>query len=74
MQDRVLLGFGSGAFRLGWRLAAFTGVYMLTSTCIAAYRNKMGLIDPISGGALAGLLYKFKDGPKPAVAGLAIGN
>jgi hypothetical protein len=41
---------------------------------IASYRNKYGLIDQVGGASAAGFLYKFKEGPKPAVAGAAIGK
>ncbi|CAG7834092.1 unnamed protein product [Allacma fusca] len=73
MQDKIMLGFGSGAFKVGWRLALFTFVYTMGTSCIAAYRGQHGILEHVGGAAAAGYLYKFKQGPKASLAGLAVG-
>jgi hypothetical protein len=73
MQDKVMLGFGSGAFRASWRLALFTFIYTAGTSMIAAYRGRHGILEHVGGAAAAGFLYKFKQGPKPAIAGLVVG-
>jgi len=74
LQDKMFLGMGSGAFRLGWRMGLFTFMYISGATVISSYRNKHGLIDQVAGAGTAGFLYKFRDGPKAAFAGGLFGS
>jgi len=73
LQDKVMLGFGSGSWRVGWRTGVFTAMFTMASTLIAAYRGKSAILDQMGGGATAGFLYKFREGPKSMVAGTLVG-
>lgn len=94
LQEKVLVSFGTGMWRVGWRLTVFTGLLMQVfvisiimhakilnydisnfrtgSTIISAYRGNNGLLEQAAGGSVAGILYKFREGPKPAIVRLFI--
>ncbi|CAL8103077.1 unnamed protein product [Orchesella dallaii] len=74
LQDTVTLGMGAGAFRIGWRVGLFTGMYMTVSTGVSTFRGKMGILDQVVGGGMAGLLYKIPQGPKATISGGVIGG
>ncbi|KAF2365856.1 Mitochondrial inner membrane translocase subunit Tim17/Tim22/Tim23/peroxisomal protein PMP24 [Trinorchestia longiramus] len=71
--DRVFLGFGKGAWMWGWRLTLFSGSFLFISSAIPAYNGYHSFLDFAGGSALAGMIYKFKHGPKPMMVGGAVG-
>ncbi|KAK7075645.1 Complex I assembly factor timmdc1, mitochondrial [Halocaridina rubra] len=74
LQDKVMTGFFRGAWMWGWRLGLFTLSITFFTTTFSVYRGKSSLLEYITGGALAGSLYKFKQGPKPMISGCIIGG
>lgn len=64
----------SGAWRIGWRITAFTTIYMAVSTAVSTYRGKMGILDQMTGAGVAGFMYKLPHGPKAQVAGTVAGS
>lgn len=73
MYDRVTLGFGRGMVKFGWRFTAFSGTFLFLTQAIPIYRGKHSIFDWSAATALAGGVYKFQNGPKPMVAGMALG-
>ncbi|CAN7941380.1 unnamed protein product, partial [Ixodes hexagonus] len=50
MQDKMALEFIRGAFKLGWRMALFSGVYVLGTVSGLTYRNKFGIAEHVASG------------------------
>ncbi|XP_018009309.1 RPII140-upstream gene protein [Hyalella azteca] len=73
MYDRVMIGFCKGAWMHSWRIMVFSSSFLFISCAIPAYRGKHSIFDLTAGSAMAGMLYKFKHGPKPMVAGALLG-
>lgn len=42
---QCILSFAKGAFKYGWRMATFTGVFIFISTAIPAYRGKHSVFE-----------------------------
>ncbi|KAK8378981.1 hypothetical protein O3P69_009607 [Scylla paramamosain] len=74
LQNKVTVGFGRGAWMLGWRLGLFCGAFMLFTNSIAAYRGKSSIIEYSAGGFITGAMYKFKLGPRASLAGGLMGG
>jgi len=74
LQHRVTRAMMYGGFRVGWRLALFTGSYMFFTTAVSTYRNKSSVLEYSVGGLLAGAVYKFPMGPRAIFAGGLIGS
>nr|SVE73881.1 EOG090X0FS6 [Daphnia atkinsoni] len=78
LQFSVTKAMAEGGWRVGWRLALFTGAFTLFTTAVSTYRNKSSVFEYSAGGLLAGSMYKITMGPKAMVsggiAGAAIGS
>ncbi|KAJ8732171.1 hypothetical protein PYW08_014901 [Mythimna loreyi] len=74
LQDYVTVAFAKGAYKWGWRLCFFTGVFSLTSTTVSVYRGDTSLIEFISAGALTGALYKIDMGLAAVLVGAGLGT
>lgn len=74
LQDYVTIAFAKGAYKWGWRLCFFTGVFSLTSTTISVYRGDTSLIEFVSAGALTGALYKIDMGLAAILVGAGLGS
>ncbi|XP_046446378.1 RPII140-upstream gene protein-like [Daphnia pulex] len=69
LQFNVTRAMAVGGWRVGWRLALFTGGFTFFTTAVSTYRNKSSIFEFSAGGLLAGSMYKFTMGPKAMVAG-----
>ncbi|KAL1495097.1 hypothetical protein ABEB36_010568 [Hypothenemus hampei] len=74
LQDAVIMGIGKGGFRWGTRLTFFCMSFVGISTVIQTYRNKYGILEYLSAGAISGWIYKFYQGPRGWVAGASVGS
>lgn len=74
LQDYVTVAFAKGAYKWGWRLCFFTGVFSLTSTVVSVYRGDTSLIEYVSAGALTGALYKIDMGLAAILVGAGLGT
>ncbi|XP_013780940.1 RPII140-upstream gene protein-like [Limulus polyphemus] len=75
LQDRLMLDMCRGAWKWGWRMALFTGSYMLFITSVGVYRNKTSVWEHIAAGVTCGTLWKAKMGLRAmAVGGLCGGS
>ncbi|KAJ8732614.1 hypothetical protein PYW07_015213 [Mythimna separata] len=74
LQDYVTIAFAKGAYKWGWRLCFFTGIFSLTSTTVSVYRGDTSLIEYISAGALTGALYKIDQGLAAVLVGAGLGT
>lgn len=74
MQDKMVLEFFRGAFKLGWRMALFSGIYVLGTVSGLTYRNKFGIAEHVASGAVAGFLFKVNLGVKGSLTGLVLGG
>ncbi|XP_026729395.1 RPII140-upstream gene protein [Trichoplusia ni] len=74
LQDYVTVAFARGAYKWGWRLCFFTGLFSLTATTVSVYRGDTSLIEYISAGALTGALYKINLGLPAVFVGAALGT
>jgi complex I assembly factor TIMMDC1 len=73
LQESMVLSFGRGGWKLGWRIGVFATTYVAIATSISVYRNKYTIFDYIAGGAITGALYKWKLGPRGMIAGFVVG-
>ncbi|CAB3243878.1 unnamed protein product [Arctia plantaginis] len=73
LQDYVTIAFARGAYKWGWRLSFFTGIFSLTATTISVYRGNTSLVDYITAGALTGALYKINLGLAATFVGAGVG-
>lgn len=73
LQHKVTMGFAKGAFRWGWRLSAFTLIYIGISVTMSAYRGKNGIIEHMLGAGTAGFLYNWNRGPRSWLIGTGLG-
>lgn len=69
MQFSVTKAMAQGGWRVGWRLALFTGTFTFFTTAVATYRNKSSVFEYSAGGLLAGSTYKLPMGPKAMISG-----
>lgn len=67
------MGFARGAFRWGWRLSAFTFIYIGISVTVGAYRGKTGIIEHMLGAGTAGFFYNWNRGPRSWAIGTGLG-
>ncbi|XP_022816378.1 RPII140-upstream gene protein [Spodoptera litura] len=74
LQNYVTVAFAKGAYKWGWRLCFFTGIFSLTSTTISVYRGDTSLIEFVSAGALTGALYKIDMGLAATLVGAGLGT
>ncbi|XP_075970374.1 RPII140-upstream gene protein [Anticarsia gemmatalis] len=74
LQDYVTIAFAKGAYRWGWRLCFFTGLFSLTATTVSVYRGDTSLIEYMSAGALTGALYKIDMGLAATLVGAGLGT
>ncbi|XP_069703295.1 RPII140-upstream gene protein isoform X2 [Periplaneta americana] len=74
LQDQVTIGFGKGAFRWGWRLGLFSGMYVLFTTSIAVYRGHSSIVEYVAAGGLTGALYKCNMGLRGMAVGGGLGS
>nr|SVE93942.1 EOG090X0FS6 [Scapholeberis mucronata] len=74
MQHSVTKAMAVGGWRVGWRLALFTGGFTFFTTVVSTYRDKSSVFEYTAGGLLAGSLYKMTMGPKAMVAGGLAGS
>lgn len=73
LQDYVTIGFAKGAYKWGWKLSIFTGMFSLIATTISAYRGDTTLIEYTTAGALTGALYKANLGLAAMIVGGSLG-
>nr|SVE75450.1 EOG090X0FS6 [Daphnia dolichocephala] len=74
LQYSVTKAMAQGGWRVGWRLALFTGTYTFFTTAVSTYRNKSSVLEYSAGGLLAGSMYKLPMGPKAMVSGGLMGT
>lgn len=74
LQDRMTIGMGKGFVKWGLRTSAFTAMYMSSVTMMSVYRGKSGIIEHVIGGGVAGLSYKFLQGPRASLVGGFVGG
>lgn len=60
LQESIVLSFMKTGWKWGWRMGAFTFMYMGVSTTMSVYRNKYSIFDYITAGVVTGALYKWK--------------
>nr|SVE70743.1 EOG090X0FS6 [Daphnia similis]SVE72004.1 EOG090X0FS6 [Daphnia similis]SVE72631.1 EOG090X0FS6 [Daphnia similis] len=69
LQFSVTKAMAQGGWRVGWRLALFTGAFTFFTTAVSTYRNKSSVFEYSAGGLLAGSMYKLPMGPKAMISG-----
>nr|SVE90836.1 EOG090X0FS6 [Daphnia sinensis] len=69
LQYSVTKAMAQGGWRVGWRLALFTGAFTFFTTAVSTYRNKSSVFEYSAGGLLAGSMYKLPMGPKAMISG-----
>nr|SVE77309.1 EOG090X0FS6 [Daphnia lumholtzi]SVE78557.1 EOG090X0FS6 [Daphnia lumholtzi] len=69
LQFSVTKAMAQGGWRVGWRLALFTGAFTFFTTAVSTYRNKSSVLEYSAGGLLAGSMYKLPMGPKAMISG-----
>ncbi|XP_057369833.1 RPII140-upstream gene protein-like [Daphnia carinata] len=69
LQFSVTKSMAQGGWRVGWRLALFTGAFTFFTTAVSTYRNKSSVFEYSAGGLLAGAMYKLPMGPKAMISG-----
>lgn len=74
MYDTMFLEFARGGFKLGWRMAAFSALYMTGVTAGFTYRNKFGIAEHVASGALTGFLFKVNMGIRGSLVGMGLGS
>lgn len=74
LQDTMVLQFGKGAFKVGWRTGAFSMIYMTAVSAGFTYRNKFGIAEHVVGGALAGFCFKVNMGLRGSLVGAGLGG
>ncbi|KAL0840532.1 hypothetical protein ABMA28_015750 [Loxostege sticticalis] len=73
LQDYVTVAFAKGAYRWGWRLGIFSGMFSLIATTISVYRGDTTLVEYITAGAITGGLYKANLGLAATFVGAGLG-
>ncbi|CAK1553515.1 unnamed protein product [Leptosia nina] len=73
LQDYVTIAFARGAYRWGWKLGIFSGIYSLIATTISVYRDKNSVLEYIAAGAITGSLYKANLGLAASIVGAGLG-
>lgn len=74
LNDTMLLEFTRGGFKLGWRMAVFSTLYMTGITAGFTYRNKFGIAEHVASGALTGFLFKVNMGIRGSLVGMCLGG
>lgn len=74
MHDTMFLEFARGGFKLGWRMAVFSTLYMTGVTAGFTYRNKFGIAEHVASGALTGFLFKVNMGIRGSLVGMGLGG
>lgn len=74
LYDKMILEFYRGAWRFGWRMAFFSGIYVLIAMGGSVYRNKFGITEQVAAGALSGSVFKMNMGLKGTLAGCFLGS
>ncbi|XP_046614655.1 RPII140-upstream gene protein isoform X1 [Neodiprion virginianus] len=74
LQDTVTISFAKGAYHWAWRIAFFTGSYVLLTTSIAVYRGKSSFLEYVTAGTITGAMYKTMLGPRAMLVGGAVGG
>ncbi|XP_059048348.1 RPII140-upstream gene protein [Achroia grisella] len=74
LQDYVTVAFAKGAYRWGWRLGSFTGIFSLVATTISVYQNNTSVLEYVMAGAIAGGLYKVNLGLAATCVGAGLGS
>lgn len=74
LQDAMFLQFGRGAWKLGWRMMAFSSLYMTVAVAGFTYRNKFGIAEHVAAGTLAGFVYKLNMGVRGSLVGAGLGS
>nr|SVE76083.1 EOG090X0FS6 [Daphnia hispanica] len=69
LQFSVTKAMAEGGWKVGWRLALFTGAFTFFTTAVSTYRNKSTVFEYSAGGLLAGSMYKLPMGPKAMISG-----
>ncbi|GAB6020211.1 hypothetical protein CHUAL_002932 [Chamberlinius hualienensis] len=74
LQDKITVGMFSGGFQWGWRVAAFTALYIGTVTHLSVYFNETRWTNFVIAGAASGGLFKFMQGPRAALTASVLGS
>lgn len=74
LQDKVTVAFSKGAFKFGWRLSVFCGVYEFIRIMLNAYYGKPSILHYMVGAGFAGFLFKLSLGVKGSLVGLIVGT
>ncbi|KAH7976015.1 RPII140-upstream gene protein [Rhipicephalus sanguineus] len=74
LQDAMFLEFVRGAWKLGWRMMAFSAIYMTVAVAGFTYRNKFGISEHVAAGALGGFFFKLNMGVRGSLVGAGLGS
>lgn len=74
LQDTMFLEFCRGAWKLSWRMMAFSAIYMTVAVAGFTYRNKFGVAEHVAGGALSGFFFKINMGVRGSLVGTGLGS
>ncbi|XP_075730331.1 RPII140-upstream gene protein [Rhipicephalus microplus] len=74
LQDTMFLQFLRGAWKLGWRMTAFSAIYMTVAVAGFTYRNKFGIAENVAAGALSGFFFKLNMGVRGSLVGAGLGS
>ncbi|XP_043492380.1 RPII140-upstream gene protein, partial [Polistes fuscatus] len=73
LQDKVTIAFAKGAYKFGWRLCVFSGIYEFIRMMLNAYYGKPSVLHYMVGAGIAGFLFKLSLGVKGSLVGLIVG-
>ncbi|XP_014292024.1 RPII140-upstream gene protein isoform X2 [Halyomorpha halys] len=74
LQNYVTVNFAKGAFKWGWRVCLFTGLYMSFVTALHVYRDESSILNYIIGGLVSGMIYRINYGLRGLVVGGTLGS
>ncbi|KAI4476967.1 hypothetical protein M0804_013147 [Polistes exclamans] len=74
LQDKVTIAFAKGAYKFGWRLSVFCGLYEFIRIMLGAYYGKPSILHYMTGAGIAGFLFKLSLGVKGSLVGLIVGT
>ncbi|KAI4495525.1 hypothetical protein M0802_008739 [Mischocyttarus mexicanus] len=74
LQKKVTIQFAKGAYRFGWRLTLFSGIYEFIRMMLTAYYGHHSILHYMIGAGVAGFLFKLSLGLKGSLVGLVVGT
>lgn len=74
LQYTMILAMGRGGLKWGIKIGAFSTIFLVSNTVIAAYNGQCGIIEYVLAGAITGGLCKINLGIKGIIAGTIVGT